>query len=120
MVTAKDCYALTSYYEKLYKARYGKAPIVNKFKARYGFDAILQGLKKDEQAAVYGLLDYYFKTSSTNGHALSWFFNNYDRLEETKQLQYEDEQQKIRLRAESEERARKWKERREHQGNSDD
>jgi hypothetical protein len=116
-VTAKDCYALTSYFVKRYKEHYGVDPKVNKFAARYGFDAMLQGMKKEEFSQINDLIDYYFTTKSEKAHNLQWFFNNYDKLWEAKTVLEEDKARRARLRKESEERARKWKERRDRGSN---
>jgi hypothetical protein len=108
MATAKDCYALTSYYEKLYQERYSTKPIVNKHRSRWGFDAILQG---ESLSHARELLDYYFTTVSANNHNLDWFFNNYDRLATTMSEHQEDAALREKIRRESAQRAAAWKER---------
>lgn len=108
MATAKDCYALVSYYEKGFKAKYGVANKVNKFSARWGFDAMLQDMKVEE---VQALIDYYFLTPGNRRHDLTWFFYNYDTLENAKDEHDKDNALQERVRAESAERAKKWRER---------
>jgi hypothetical protein len=108
MAAVKDCYALVSYYEKKYKEKYGVAKKENKFSARWGFDAMLQDLTVDE---VKALLDYYFLTPGTRRHDLTWFFYNYDTLEDAKGEHDKDAALQERVRAESAERAKKWRER---------
>lgn len=117
MPSAKDCHTLTSYYEKLYKGKYNVAPIVNRNTARWSFDSILQGIALPE---VKGLLEYYFTTNSTVKHSLQWFFYNYDKLIEGRQDAASDTERRGRLRQESEERAKKWRERFGNQGITDD
>jgi hypothetical protein len=108
MAAVKDCYALVSYYEKKFKEKYGTANKVNKFSARWGFDAMLQDMTVPE---VQALLDYYFLTPGTRRHDLTWFFYNYDSLEVAKGDHDKDSERQARIRAESAERAKKWRER---------
>lgn len=106
MPLAKDCHALTSYYILGYRTKYGRAPVVNRNKARWGFDAILYDLNVVE---VKSLLDYYFDAVSTHGHSIDWFFNNYDKLIETREIAEKDEADRARLREESKKRVEEWK-----------
>jgi hypothetical protein len=107
MATVKDCYTCVSYYEKLYKEKYGTPKRVNKYAARWGFDAILQDLTVDE---AKGLLDYYFLTNSARRHDLEWFFYNYDKLDSAKDTHDKEAERQARIRQESKIRAEKWKE----------
>lgn len=108
MATAKDCHVLTSYYVKLYKAKYRSEPVVNRHSARWGFDSILLGISPEETKE---LIDYYFKTANSKRHAIDWFFYNYDKLIEGRNESLKDIRRRERLRVESEERAKKWRER---------
>jgi hypothetical protein len=117
MVTAKDCYALTSYFEKVYKAKYGTKPAVNKYSARWGFDAILQGESPDD---IKSLIDYYLSTTPPQRHDLDRFFRTYHKLIDAREEEQADREARLRVRRESAERARKWKERLGHQGITDD
>jgi hypothetical protein len=109
MAAVKDCYTLVSYYEKKFKQKYGyKKDNTNKFAARWGFDAVLQGMTLDEAKE---LLDYYFLTSGgARQHDLDWFFYNYEKLIEAKKKHDEDSDLQAKVRKESKERARKWRE----------
>lgn len=114
--TVQQCHAMTSYYIKRFKEKYGAEPVVNRHSARWGFDSILMGMAPTE---VKELIDYYFKTVSMNRHALDWFFYNYDKLIRGKNDLEEDAERRERLRRESEERAREWRERFGNQGFTD-
>lgn len=108
MASAKDCHTLTSYYEKLYKEKYGSVPNVNRVTARWNFDSILSG-PGVTVGKVKEFLDYYFTTPPTKGHDLEWFFYNYNKvvkgMEETK----EDLAHRQKLMEESEKRAEAWR-----------
>lgn len=106
--TAKDCHILASYYEKLYKQKYGEKPMVNRYVARWGFDAVLQSMSIDHTKA---LLKYYFETESTVSHDVTWFFYNYDGLAKSKAKSDKDSKERARLREESSIRAQRWRER---------
>jgi len=113
MATAKDCNTLTSYYAKLYRAKYGHAPVVNAHKARWAFDSLLITLSVAEAKE---LLDFYMTYQSNNQHALDWFFYHYEEVQETKIRADEDAKARARLRAESAARAAKWGAERGHVG----
>lgn len=107
MPAAKDCHTLTSYFEKQYKTKYGSAPVVNRNTARWSFDSILQGMSVPE---CKELIDYYLASASEKRHNLQWFFYNYDKLIESQRDAIDDAERRKRLREESQERARKWRE----------
>lgn len=104
--TAKDCHALTSYYEKLYKEKYGQAPFVNRYAARWGFDSVL-GSMSNTQAKE--LIEYYFTTASTRKHELEWFFYNYHVLMKNLQAAKDDAAHRNKLMEESKIRAEQWR-----------
>ena len=107
MASAKDCHELSSYYVKLYKEKYGYQPNINRVKARWSWDSMYDAMNKKE---IKSLLDYYFTTASGTSHSLDWFFYNYDKLIEAKGWVEKDQQNIDRLRNETEERARRWRE----------
>lgn len=108
MPAAKDCHTLTSYYIKLYKAKYGSEPSVNRHTARWGFDSVLMGMTLSEARV---LLDFYLTTNSSKKHALDWFFYNYEKLQESMVITQEDAARRAQLREESRIRAQEWRER---------
>ena len=108
MAKVEDCHALTSYFIKKYKEKYGHNPNVNRFSARWGFDSVLGGMKMDEAKE---LISFYFTTTTSNNHGIDWFFYNYEKLIDSKRDADSDREKRARLRAETEERARRWNER---------
>jgi len=108
MVAAKDCHTLTSYFIKCYKEKYNIAPVVNRNKARWGFESVLMDFSMDQ---AQELVNYYLTTASATRHSLEWFLFNYDKLVTARQNQVNDAARRAELRKESEERAREWRER---------
>ena len=106
MATAKDCHALTSYYEKLYKEKYGRAPNVNRITARWNFDSILGSMSS---AHARELIDYYFTTPPTRLHDIVWFFNNYEKLVRAMSEAQIDAEHRRKLMEESKKRAEQWR-----------
>lgn len=106
--TPQQCHALITYYINLFKERYKTEPVVNRHAARWGFDSILQGMPPTEARS---LLDFYFTTESSKRHSLDWFFYNYDKLIDSQTEVEKDRAHRDKLRAESEQRAKEWRER---------
>lgn len=114
--TAKQTSSLTSYYSHLYQQKYGVKSPVNGYKAKWGFGTMLNALTVRE---VELLLDHYFKTISVNGHDLTWFFNNYEKLSVAMEAQEKDRaEQEIRLR-ETQRRTEEWRKKIEHRSSGD-
>lgn len=72
----KEPYALLSEYSKLYQLRYKQAPILNKYKEKWGMSSLIEDFGKD---GVLDTLHYYFKINR-EGHSLSWFYNNFSTI----------------------------------------
>lgn len=77
--SAKLVYALLEVYKNLYTEKYGKAPVINKYREKWGTQDVLDSIGYEEAKA---LMTYYFKVSSDSRHSLSWFYYNFDKLEE--------------------------------------
>lgn len=107
MVTAKDAHTLTSYYKAGYKKKYGRDPIMNRYAARWGFDAVLMDMSLTEAKE---LIDYYFRTESPRQHSLEWFLYNYEKLIESRTIREADDALQQKIMAETAERARRWRE----------
>lgn len=105
---AKDLHALSTYWEKAYEKRYGEKPVINRNTAKWNWSNMLDHLSAAE---VKELIDFYFSVKSVEKHSLPWFFYNYEKIMITRQEQIGDAERRERLRRESEERARKWRER---------
>jgi hypothetical protein len=75
---AKQAYALVSLYIALYKNKYKKPPLVNRYREKWAMQDVIDtvGFERAKE-----LLDYYFKCSKI-GHPLNWFLYNFDKLDE--------------------------------------
>jgi len=105
-VTAKDCHALTRYFVEAYKVKHGREPTVNRWSARWGFDAMLQGMPSEE---VKSLIDYYLTTPNERMHDIEWFFYNYHKLIKAKHDVDVDVDHRRKLMQESKQRAEEWR-----------
>lgn len=72
----KDAFALLSEYSKLYQTKYGNAPVLNKYKEKWGMSSLVEDFGRD---GVSQTLTYYFKINR-EGHSLSWFYNNFSNI----------------------------------------
>lgn len=105
MATPKECNTLTSYFEKAWAQKYGRKSNVNRYKARWGFDAVLGGMSLDNAKE---LIDFYLTTANNRDHDLEWFFYNYDKLEDARDKAAEDRAEIERLKEETKKRASEW------------
>lgn len=106
MVTAQQCHSAITYFEKAYIEKHGFKPVINRHTARWGFDSVLRDMSADE---CKSLIDYYFETGGN--HALDWFFYNYEKLIIARSSQVQEADERQRLRDESKERVKEWRER---------
>lgn len=96
MANEKEPYVLLGLYESLYKDRYGSKPRINKFREKWAMQDVIDSVGYDR---AKDLLIYYFKTSKS-GHPLSFFFYNFDRIDELKiQLEKDAENRRLLLQA---------------------
>lgn len=109
MVTAQQCHAAITYYEKAYIEHHGFKPVINRNTARWGFDSILRDMSPSECKA---LIDYYFDTGGN--HALDWFFWNYDKLIIARTSSVQETKARDKLKEESKQRVKEWRERGRH------
>lgn len=101
-----DAFALVSYFEKVYKNKYGVKVVVNKHSARWFFETLLQDITPTEGRA---LIDYYFTTAGSQGHTFEWFQYNYEKLIRAKIEADKDAAAQSLARAESKRRAEEWR-----------
>lgn len=92
--TSKLAYALVNHYIKLYSARYGRKPVVNMYKEKWAMSDVIESVGYERAKE---LLEYYFKVTNPN-HSLTWFFYNFDRLDDTLTKQEEDAMRRARIR----------------------
>jgi len=76
---AKLAHGLVSLYCLLYKEKYNKSPIVNRYKEKWAMQDVVDSTGYD-RAKV--LLEYYFKMSKA-GHPLQFFYYNFDKIDLT-------------------------------------
>ena len=91
---AKQAYALVSLYIALYKNKYNKQPIVNRYREKWAMQDVIDtvGFERSKE-----LLEYYFKCSKV-GHPLNWFLYNFDRLDDVLIKSQEDVERRKELR----------------------
>jgi hypothetical protein len=96
MATKSDpklSYALISLYETLYTEKYGKKPVVNRYREKWGMQDVIESVGFDRAKE---LLEYYFKTSKY-GHPVQYFFMNFDNIDKTLEAQAEDIEHRRKL-----------------------
>lgn len=74
----KAAYTLLGKYDTLYKERYGSKPKYNRFKEKWAMKDVVDSIGIDRAIT---LIEYYFKVTKP-GHPLTWFFYNFDKLDE--------------------------------------
>lgn len=106
-VKVQDCHLLITYFAKQYREKYGDSPVINRWRARYGFESVLMDMPMDE---AKGLIDFYLLTVSTNRHSLDWFFNNYDKIINNRNEHEIELKRREQQRRETQERTSRWRE----------
>ena len=86
-------YVLISLYEVLYTEKYGKKPVVNRYREKWGMQDVIESVGFDRAKE---LLEYYFKTSKY-GHPVNYFFMNFDNIDKTLEAQAEDIEHRRKL-----------------------
>lgn len=97
MATKSDpklSYSLLSLYEHLYTEKYGKKPVVNRYREKWGMHDVIESVGFNRAKE---LLEYYFRISK-NGHPLMWFFNNFDVMDRMMDQRAEDDEHRKKLR----------------------
>jgi hypothetical protein len=90
-----------------YKRLYGSPPAnFNRFREKWGFTAMITDLGYARAGEV---VDYYFETRHV-GHPVTDLHYEYDRLNIIMKEKAEDEENRARLRRESEQRVKEWRE----------
>ena len=98
MATKSDpklSYTLLSMYEALYTEKYGKKPVVNRYREKWGMQDVIDSVGFQRAKEI---LEYYFKTGK-NGHPIMWFFNNFDSLDRMMGQRAEDDEHRQKLRS---------------------
>ena len=77
MPSEKEPYILISFYQSLYKQKYGAMPKINKFREKWAMQDVIDSVGIDRAKEI---LVYYFSLSK-GGHPLQFFFYNFDRMD---------------------------------------
>ncbi len=93
-VKSKEPYILISLYETLYFEKYNKKPRLNKFREKWAMQDVIDSVGYDRAKE---LLEYYFKTSKS-GHPLTFFFYNFDKIDQLQAEIEKDKKNRERLR----------------------
>lgn len=74
---AKEAYGLVGLFCILYKEKYKKVPIVNKYREKWAMKDVIDSVGYDRAKK---LLEQYFKLNKSE-HSLTWFFYNFDKID---------------------------------------
>jgi hypothetical protein len=97
---SKFCYALINTYIRLFAERYDKKPTVNRHREKWAMNDVIESVGYERAKE---LLEYYFKTTN-QGHSLTWFFYNFDRLDEMLKRVDEDNAWRAKIRMQTKQR----------------
>lgn len=104
--TAAQCHALTTYFVNKYNEVMGRAVVVNRNKAKWGFESILMDMTVIEaQALIDFYIRYYDKPS------IDWFMYNYEKIVEQKQDHEKQEKSAAKRREITAARLEEWRNR---------
>jgi hypothetical protein len=90
---AKLAHALVSFYVSLYKFTYDREPRINRHREKWAMQDVIDSVGYDKSKE---LLQYYFKIKKP-GHPLTWFFYNFDKLEEVMEKTQKDKERRAFL-----------------------
>lgn len=95
---------LLAMYIDLYAKQYGKTPVMNRFKQKWGFRGMYEDLG---QAQAKKVIEHYFKTGRV-GHPIDYLLYNYEKLNQILIELERDAKDREQLRKETEQRVREW------------
>lgn len=93
----KLAFILLGTYGKLYESKYGKKPVINKYKEKWAASSLIEDFGKED---VDEVLEYYFRLSK-DGHPLNWFYNNFDSLYSANKENKRDKELRMQRRLET-------------------
>lgn len=102
----KQANELVTLYITLFKQRFGKSPVLNRYKQRFALSDILEDMAFED---LETLLKYYIKVDAEP--SLTNFCYEYDELYVKMQRDAKDDQERHQLRRETEQRVREFRER---------
>jgi hypothetical protein len=92
---AKLAYGLVGLYCTLFKSTYKKNVVVNRYREKWAMQDVIDSVGYDR---AKNLIEYYFQTKK-EGHPLSWFFYNFEKLDISLQQKEEDKTRRELIRA---------------------
>lgn len=104
--TAQQCHAATTYYVTKHQELLGFAPVVNRNKARYGFEGILMDYSPSETREI---IDHYL--AHYDKPNLEWFFYNYDKVVVAMEEYIEEQEAQQKRREATAQRLQEWRSR---------
>lgn len=110
---AQQANVLITKYVKLYTEKYGTAPVINRYRDKWGFTDMLNDLGKVDSAKV---IEYYF--SLRVRHDLMALFKSYDELHKNRLADEEDKRRVAQLHKETAKRVKEWKDSNGNRGTS--
>lgn len=87
----KQANGLITQFIKNYTDKYGKAPVLNRYKEKWAFQDMVSDLGYERAKLV---VDYYFRTSKL-GHPIQYLLYNYERLNRV-MLEREEDNAKLK------------------------
>lgn len=103
---AQQANALITRYIKAYTEKYGTAPLINRYRDKWGFQSMIEDLGNADAALA---IDYYLVRNGP--HTLVELFRSYDALHTQRLAEEEDQRRVARLHLETAQRVKEWKER---------
>lgn len=105
---ATQANALMTKFINSYEKMYGDKPAnFNRHREKWAFQDMIEDLGYSRAGEV---IDYYFETRNV-GHPVTTLLYEYDKLNVIMKERAEDEENRARLRRESEQRVKEWRER---------
>ena len=95
----RHAHALLNNYIVLFEEKYGKTPVLNKYKEKWAMSDVIDSVGYER---TIELLEYYFQTTRPN-HPLQWFYYNFDRLDEVLRASEEDKIRREKIRQQTKE-----------------
>jgi hypothetical protein len=91
---AKLAHALVTKYSDLYEIKYNKKPTINRHREKWAMNDVIDSVGYDRAKE---LLEYYFKVTKP-GHPLTFFYYNFDKIDESMvKLQQDKERREFLL-----------------------
>jgi hypothetical protein len=91
---AKLAHALVTKYSDLYEIKYNKKPTINRHREKWAMNDVIDSVGYDRARE---LLEYYFRVTKP-GHPLTFFYYNFDKMDESMvKLQQDKERREFLL-----------------------